>query len=105
MKYVMFQFIASPLLQFMKQRNYRCVYLIGSVLFITLLSCSKKSESNNKDSSPKFEQYYIQGEQLYIKNCSNCHQKTGTGLGLLYPPLKQSDYLLNNLEQVICLMR
>ena len=53
----------------------------------------------------KFDQYYVQGEQLYIKNCSNCHQKEGTGLGLLYPPLKNSDYLVNNRNEVICLIK
>src|SRR5688500_18105154 len=49
--------------------------------------------------------YYVQGEQLYIKHCSNCHQSNGTGLGLVYPPLHQSDYMKNNLEQVLCLMK
>jgi mono/diheme cytochrome c family protein len=47
----------------------------------------------------------VQGEQLYIKNCSNCHQKNGTGLGLIYPPLKNSDFLLQNRTNVICLIK
>ena len=47
----------------------------------------------------------MQGEHLYIKNCSNCHQKTGTGLGLVYPPLNTSDYLEHNFEEVICLIK
>jgi len=54
---------------------------------------------------PKFQQYYVQGEQLYIKNCSNCHQKDGKGLGLLYPPLDQSDYMDENFNEVLCLMK
>ena len=53
----------------------------------------------------KFQQYYIQGEQLYIKNCSNCHQKNGKGLGLVYPPLDKSDYLDKNFEDVLCLTK
>jgi cytochrome c551 len=80
-------------------------YLIGCIFFLVSYGCSTKSESTSTSSSTKFEQYFIQGEQLYIKNCSNCHQKTGAGLGLLYPPLKQSDFMTNNLEQVICLIR
>jgi cytochrome c551 len=76
-----------------------------SVFSIILGACSSKPESNNHTISTKFEQYYVQGEQLYIKNCSNCHQKTGTGLGLVYPPLNKSDYLENNFEAVICLMK
>jgi cytochrome c551 len=65
-----------------------------------LLHCS-----NKKDSSPKFTQYYNQGETLYQKNCSNCHQKSGSGLGLVYPPLDSSDYMEKNFKDVICLIR
>lgn len=58
-----------------------------------------------KNSSPKFRQYHIQGEQLYVKHCSNCHQKDGSGLGRLYPPLNTSDFMENKFEAVICLIR
>jgi cytochrome c551 len=54
---------------------------------------------------PKFEQYFIQGEQLYIRNCSNCHQKSGEGLGLLYPPVHNSDFIETNFEKTLCLMK
>lgn len=62
--------------------------------------CSTRSEK-----APKFTQYYNQGEKLYEQNCSNCHQKDGTGLGRLYPPLNKSDYMSKNFADVICLMR
>ena len=67
----------------------------------TLYACNSKSP----DTSTKFDQYFIQGEQLYIRHCSNCHQKNGKGLGLIYPPLDTSDYMQNHLEEVVCLMR
>ncbi len=60
-------------------------------------------QCNNE--SPKFTQYYNQGEQLYSKHCSNCHQTDGRGLGRVYPPLNKSDYMENNLESVLCLIR
>lgn len=69
-----------------------------------LLSCSSNPDSG-KTSSSKFKQYYFQGEQLYKKFCSNCHQNNGSGLGRLYPPLNTSDFMENNFEEVICLMR
>lgn len=47
----------------------------------------------------------MQGEQLYLKHCANCHQKDGEGLGLLYPPVDRSDYIDNRFEEVICLMK
>ena len=103
MNFIRFQFDRIATL---KPLEFNCYpFLIVSIFFFVQSGCSSKSESSSQTSSTKFEQYYIQGEQLYIKNCSNCHQKTGTGLGLLYPPLKQSDFMTNNFEQVICLIR
>lgn len=69
-------------------------------------ACSSKPDSATPAlSSTKFQQYIIHGEQLYTERCSNCHQKNGTGLGLLYPPLNNSDFLDNNFERAICLMK
>ncbi len=75
------------------------------LLCTTLFACSTKSNSDDHTSSPKFEQYFVQGEQLYLKHCSNCHQRNGTGLGLVYPPLNKSDYLEHNFEEVVCLIK
>ena len=62
--------------------------LLGAVAF----SCT---------SDPKFDQYFVQGEKLYLQHCSNCHQKGGEGLGLLYPPVAASDYMENNFDNVL----
>jgi cytochrome c551 len=74
---------------------------------IQLVACSlwlaACSQSNNRDT--KFQQYYAQGQQLYIKNCSNCHQKKGGGLGRVYPPLNKSDYMEKYFGEVICSMK
>lgn len=78
---------------------------LAFLLCTTLFACSTKSESGDHISSPKFEQYFVQGEQLYLRHCSNCHQKTGTGLGLVYPPLNKSDFLDHYFEEVLCLMK
>lgn len=74
----------------------------GLLILVTLLSCSN---SKNAEAEIKFQQYFVHGEKLYEKHCSNCHQSTGTGLGLVYPPLHQSDFMMNNFEQVLCLMK
>jgi mono/diheme cytochrome c family protein len=58
-----------------------------------------------KNSSAKFRQYYVHGEQLYEKHCSNCHQADGSGLRRVYPPLNTSDYMKNNFHDVVCLIR
>ncbi len=77
-----------------------CLLLLA--LSFTLNSCVSKSSDNN---SPKFDQYFIQGEQLYLTHCSNCHQKNGKGLGRIYPPVDTSDYMDKNMEAVLCLIR
>ena len=69
---------------------------------VALNACNSRPSS---ESSPKFQQYFIQGEQPYLRHCANCHQKNGSGLGLIYPPLDTSDYMLNNMAEVLCLMR
>jgi len=79
--------------------------LRGLLLFVFLvplfLACSKDSNSQ----SVKTQQYFVEGELLYAKHCSNCHRPSGKGLGRLYPPLAQSDYMNANFEDVICLMK
>lgn len=85
--------------------GYPFSFFLSLTLLLTVSGCSTKKESSENSPSTKFEQYYVQGEQLYLKNCSNCHQQEGTGLGLLYPPLNTSDYLQDNFEEVICLIR
>jgi mono/diheme cytochrome c family protein len=46
-----------------------------------------------------------EGKRLYTLHCSNCHMEDGTGLAALYPPLKHSDYMLDNFQEVVCGMR
>ena len=61
-----------------------------------LNSCSTKDQA--------LQQYFVRGEELYAKHCSNCHQMDGKGLGLLYPPVDKSDFMDSDFAQVICLM-
>lgn len=77
------------------------IFFSGFLLF----NCSAGSDKQRKDSSSKFTQYYNQGQKLYEKHCSNCHQKNGTGLGRVYPPLNVSDFMDTNFNDVLCLMR
>ncbi len=84
-------------------RNSRLVaYCSSLVVWGLFLACTSNS---SKENTPKFEQYFIQGKQLYLSHCSNCHQQNGKGLGLLYPPLDTSDYMQSRIENVLCLIR
>jgi cytochrome c551 len=77
--------------------------LLFALCLMFLNSCG--NDSQKRSNSTKFDQYYVHGEQLYLKHCSNCHQKDGTGLGRLYPPLAKSDFMEKNFDQVLCMMR
>lgn len=74
----------------------------SALCFGVMISCAG---GTSREESNKFKQYFNQGELLYEKNCSNCHQKGGEGLARLYPPLKNSDYLKNHLNESICIIR
>ena len=72
-------------------------YSLLSASCLGLLSCSVQDV--------KLQQYKVQGEELYRRYCSNCHQLNGKGLGLLYPPLDVSDFIDSNRNSVICIIK
>ncbi len=42
-----------------------------------------------------------EGRELYLQNCSACHQPDGSGLKGAFPPLRNSDYLMENPKKAI----
>ena len=80
-------------------------FRLQAASLIVVLLCGSCSNSKTSESQIKFDQYFVQGEQLYLKHCSNCHQAAGTGLGRVYPPLNKSDFMDSHFEEVICLMK
>lgn len=74
------------------------------------LACETKKEAGRFDhidqrTKIRLRQYLAEGKRLYLIHCANCHQPDGIGLARLYPPLKDSDYLIPNKEKVICGIR
>ena len=77
-------------------------FLIG-MLFLLLLatiiySCQDAGQI-------KQDVYYVNGRDLYIKHCQNCHGAKGEGLGKLYPPLTDTSYLEKNRELLSCIVK
>ena len=62
-------------------------------------------EGLSRRDAMRFQQYYVQGKLLYATYCSNCHQRDGTGLAKLYPPLANSDYLMADVSRAACIVR
>lgn len=49
--------------------------------------------------------YYINGKTTYEKHCQNCHGKKGEGLGLLIPPLTDTNYIANNKNKLAAIIK
>ena len=85
---------------------YRSIVFFVLIPLIYLASCGIKSRDEGSFASKiKYRQYFNNGRQLYMNNCSNCHQKDGSGLARLYPPIKGSDYFRSDPERTICIIR
>lgn len=48
---------------------------------------------------------YIQGEQLYLKQCAHCHMDDGSGLERVIPALRESRLLREAGADLACLVR
>ena len=80
----------------------------SSFLLILLVSAActgkKSGEGASASEQMKFEQYLVEGQQLYNIHCSNCHQPKGEGLAKLYPALANSDYLMDSTVNLACII-
>lgn len=87
--------------------------LIALFIVIGLASCGgsgeKKAAADDQEpdrrENLRFNQYKVKGMQLYQQHCVACHQPNGEGLAALYPPLKNSDYLLEDLARAACVIK
>lgn len=66
-------------------------------LIVTLLLSGCFPETKEEQSTPGIDrEAFLQGQLIYKRACMQCHQANGQGLKKIYPPLAQSDYLMNN---------
>jgi len=61
-----------------------------------------ETATNDRRQDMRKRQYISQGKQLYNQKCAQCHNEAGTGLAKLYPPLKNADYMLADVNRTIC---
>lgn len=87
--------------------------LFGLLLLISLSSCgghhkafeNAATKNMTRTEQQKFAKYMIRGKELYKQYCTNCHQDDGKGLGRLYPPLANSDFIKANEGRVVCIIK
>lgn len=49
--------------------------------------------------------YYVNGRDIYIAQCQNCHGANGEGLGGLTPPLTDSVFMKASKTQLACIIK
>ncbi|WP_421918118.1 c-type cytochrome [Marinifilum sp.] len=75
---------------------------------ISILSCghsNTKKKVTTSDSATITAKDLEKGASLYRAKCMNCHMKSGKGIEKFYPPLADSDYLRENLEEAIYMVK
>ena len=68
-------------------------------------SSSGEAPQMDRKAQLRFNQYKVKGKEIYSTRCAACHQANGEGLENLYPPLKESDYLMEDLGRAACIIK
>jgi mono/diheme cytochrome c family protein len=80
----------------------KAVTLTSISLFVLSLYYFSSCQSNI---SIQTAQYAVNGQKLYKTHCENCHGAKGEGLGKLYPPLTDHDFLTENRSKLSCIVK
>ena len=68
--------------------------IVGYLLIVGGTTASLYQEKTKEES-------IVAGEKIYQDFCLQCHLTTGVGVSGVFPPLKDSDYLMNNIDKSI----
>ncbi len=75
-------------------------WFFGKYGILVLFSLPLTIATQSCDDNP-----YKHGAIMYSNFCASCHMEDGTGLGAEIPPLAQADYLKNNPDKIVCIIR
>ena len=78
----------------------------GLITFISISLLLQFASSCNPltEKEIEYRQSFESGKAIYEDECQKCHKAHGEGLGTLYPPLANSDYLQSHLDQLPCIV-
>jgi cytochrome c551 len=81
------------------------IFCLSAIHF--LYSCTTDNGQQNLTIKEriKLKQYMVQGEALYLNQCSNCHQVDGSGLKRLIPPLAGNNHIKENQNRLACILK
>ncbi len=87
--------------------NYKIFIL--PVFSLLVLSCTGNKDDGEKkldrETRVQLRQMLTVGKQLYLQYCANCHMEDGSGFKELYPPLKNADYMKEDLNRTVCIIK
>lgn len=64
--------------------------------FFSFYLNNNKEEYNAVSQDDKLQQSIKRGKEVYADMCATCHMPNGKGVPKVYPPLANSDYLMEN---------
>jgi len=71
------------------------------IFSFVLIGCHNNDEPSLKHLSKPSLSEDLTGSQLYMKYCAFCHQKDAKGIIGVFPPIKDSDYFLEDPKRAI----
>lgn len=77
------------------------IIVLGLCLMLFTCNSSTKKEINSKQNNvtinknPELKQSFDRGKEIYNDFCNLCHMPNGKGVPKTFPPLANSDYLMN----------
>lgn len=82
-------------------------FKLRKIVLLSLFSFTLAGIFYSCQSAEKIQQdaYYVNGRDLYISHCQNCHGANGEGLGGLTPPLTDSVFMKANKHQLACIIK
>lgn len=75
---------------------------INAILLVTLISIIYGCQNAGQ---VKQDMYHVNGRDIYIKHCQNCHGAKGEGLGTLAPALTDTVFLKNYKQKLACFIK
>ena len=75
------------------------------ILATMIIGISQLSSCHNKSLNIQTAQYAVNGQKLYKSHCQNCHGAKGEGLGKLYPPLTDHQFLTSQRDKLACIIK
>lgn len=76
------------------------------LIFLFACGGSEKKNVKNENLGVKITVSDLEkGGQLYRSKCMNCHLKSGKGIPKVFPPLADSDYLRENIDESIKMVK